>query len=566
MPQNGGFALLDSRGSAGLDRILVRLAAILSFLAGLSFFAAGILSGDPRWIAGMAGPLVVTATALWQLIRHQENLVMLLVVSGVATVVQNRLLDVEALAQASAIVLAFIGIIGAFFVRRHAVLYVIGYATLMFISRLWWSSSTAEPAIRLVIAVVATVSVVFGSTVMIWLRNQLDSIASRHAALFEHAPVPLWEEDFSAVGDWVDELRSDGVEDMDTYLAEHPQDLINIATMITITSVNEAAADLMGVTSRDELLGPLVMASESVAPSMIPQIKAIWNNEDRAFVELEGARSRDGRVIEALLYWSAPRVDGTLDLRRVTVAVVDITTQRETERQLHDLIRSKDEFVATVSHELRTPLTAVVGLAEELRDNRFSEDERRELVALVAEQGLEVSKIVEDLLVAARAEAGTLDVAADHLDLDQEIAAVLRTQGLAAVPVIAPNSVPPVYGDGGRVRQIVRNLITNSQRNGGQRVRVVVVDRGDYIDLEVRDTGDALPERSREAIFEPYYRARQTPGVTASVGLGLTVSRDLARRMGGDLTYDHDGAETIFTLSLRRVTTDEPALPVAGNR
>jgi two-component system, OmpR family, sensor histidine kinase KdpD len=111
--------------------------------------------------------------------------------------------------------------------------------------------------------------------------------------------------------------------------------------------------------------------------------------------------------------------------------------------------------------------------------------------------------------------------------------------------------VPTVYADSGRVRQIVRNLLVNARRYGSAPIRVVVFGNGDEVIVEVRDHGDPIPADEVDRIFERYYRARQTPGVTASVGVGLTVSRELARLMGGDLTYHHDG-ESVFTLSLPR--------------
>jgi signal transduction histidine kinase len=509
----------------------------------------------------------VTAASLWQVFGNREKVVPILILSALVTTVQNKLLDAPEMSQATAIVLAFIGIIGALFVQRHMVVYVTGYAAMILLTRLWWAYDWEDLSLHLITGVVAAVSVIFGSTVMFWLRKQINTMAGRHRNLFEHAPVSLWEEDFSRVGQWLDSLRAEGVTDIDGYLAEHPESLVHAASLVTVTSVNEAAVELMEADRSSELLGGLVAINDAVATALAPQLRAIWNDEDRVVIELDGAETTKGTMMEVLLYWSAPRVGGRLELKRVTVAVVDITKQRDAERQLHDLLRSKDDFVATVSHELRTPLTAVVGLAEELRDHdaRFDAEERRELVGLIADQGLEVSKIVDDLLVAARAEGGTLDVIVEPLDLVELVASVLRSQGMTAtVALHARRDVPPVLGDGGRVRQIVRNLITNSQRYGGSTVRVVVEESGGNVELQVRDDGNALPHALREAIFDPYYRARQTKGVTASVGLGLTVSRDLARRMGGDLHYSHDGQEAILSLTLRATAADHPSLSVSA--
>lgn len=265
-----------------------------------------------------------------------------------------------------------------------------------------------------------------------------------------------------------------------------------------------------------------------------------------------------GRNIEAILVWSAPQNNGAPDLANVTVAIVDITRQREAERELQSLIDSKDQLVATISHEIRTPLTAVVGIAEELRnpDSSIAEEERKELFALVADQSLEVSRIVDDLLVVARSDAGKLAIDPRPLRLADVAPPVVRALD-SGIP-IEVEADADVVADPQRVRQIIRNLITNAQRYGGSDIRVVVREQGLRSVVEVRDNGNALSANGRAEIFEAYGRAEGRPVLVASVGLGLTVSRRLARHMGGDLTYEHDGRETIFTLSL-----SSAPLPVA---
>jgi signal transduction histidine kinase len=290
--------------------------------------------------------------------------------------------------------------------------------------------------------------------------------------------------------------------------------------------------------------------SRGALESFIAQFVGIANDAEKVTTELKGGLTLTGHPIEALIVWSAPRVGGVLDLSNVTVAMVDVTRQREAERRLQDLIRSKDQFVATISHELRTPLTAVVGIAEELRDSNGSIDneERQELLGLVADQGLEVSRIVEDLLIVARSDAGNLIIHNQPVDLGTEATKV--AQAIDPSITVETNGSPLVGADPQRVRQIIRNLITNAQRYGGPAIRVVVGAEGTRGFLEVRDSGEPLSPLGRSEIFEPYTRAEQRPGVTASVGLGLTVSRRLARHMGGDLVYAHDGRETIFLLTL----------------
>ncbi|CAN5835549.1 hypothetical protein BH23ACT5_BH23ACT5_23080 [soil metagenome] len=92
------------------------------------------------------------------------------------------------------------------------------------------------------------------------------------------------------------------------------------------------------------------------------------------------------------------------------------------------------------------------------------------------------------------------------------------------------------------------------ERYGGPNRRIVVAPGESCVALEIRDDGRPLPARDRERIFGPYTRAHDRPGVTVSVGLGLSVSRQLARLMGGDLTYHHNGEEGAFRLTLPAVS------------
>jgi signal transduction histidine kinase len=220
--------------------------------------------------------------------------------------------------------------------------------------------------------------------------------------------------------------------------------------------------------------------------------------------------------------------------------------------ELESLHTAKDEFIASVSHELRTPLSAVLGLAAELRDNlaRFDPDEIQELVTIIADQSQEVSLIVEDLLVSARLDDGNLTVVFDPVELHRQV-----ENALVPFRAMVPGGCEVIgdalaYCDGARVRQILRNLIANAVRHGGDRV-VVRIDSGeDAVTVAVKDNGLGLPPSEWETIFEAYHRTRDVPGLPPSVGLGLTVSRRLARQMAGDLSYRFADGWSRFELVL----------------
>ena len=554
-----------SRVPMNIETSLIRLIAWLSGAAAVAYALIGWYTGEPALVVGALGPGLVSVIAIVFLRVAYDHILTLLIITAVVIFVEDRLLGMEEVAHAAIVPLTIIGITGAFFVpKRFIVPYVGTFAAGVFFSRLHLFGGDAH----YLQATIAAGSVVFGAILLSWISREFERREERHRSLFQHAPVSLWSEDFSGVGAELKALVDRGITDVEEYLASNPEEVRRLAALIQITDVNDATVLLTEAPDRSLLLGNFSMDtfSRGALDSFISQFVAIANDAEKVTTELKGGLTFTGRPIEALIVWSAPRVDGVLDLTNVTVAMVDVTKQRLAERKLQDLIHSKDQFVATISHELRTPLTAVVGIAEELRDANGSidESERRELVGLVAEQGLEVSRIVEDLLIVARSDAGNLIVNTQPVDLGEEVNTATR----AVDPNIAieTNGSPVmVSADPQRVRQIVRNLVTNAQRYGGPTIRVVVEDQGRRGVLHVRDNGAPLSAPSRSEIFDPYTRARQRSGVTASVGLGLTVSRRLARHMGGDLVYDHDGDETSFSLTLpgvvQPVTVPQPQSP-----
>ncbi len=240
-----------------------------------------------------------------------------------------------------------------------------------------------------------------------------------------------------------------------------------------------------------------------------------------------------------------------MDDEQVLAIIRDITDRKRVEEQLQGLIRSKDEFVAAVSHELRTPLTTVVGLASELRDRgeEFSPTEHREFVRLIADQSREMADLVDDLLAAAQADVGLLDVELMFVDLRRQVEEVIAALDDPRVKILGDDAVV-VLADPFRVRQVVRNLVTNAVRYGGDTIEIVIAADGDAGRVQVCDDGVGIPPEEAELIFDPYYRAHDREGQPAALGLGLTIGRMLAWLMNGELTYGYVEERSVFELTL----------------
>jgi PAS domain S-box-containing protein len=238
--------------------------------------------------------------------------------------------------------------------------------------------------------------------------------------------------------------------------------------------------------------------------------------------------------------------------------ITDISDLVEAREHLAGMVKAKDRFVASVSHELRTPLSGVLGFASELRDRsaRFSRAEIVEFAGLIARECAVANNLVEDLLVAARLDNEDLGFDLGPTDLHWQAFAVTsepnfayRTQGK---PIQVEGQPALAWADASRVRQIIRNLVSNAGRYGGERIAIVVGMKlgGGGAFLRVTDDGPGVSASLEGQLFGAYQHGLQESGRTDSVGLGLYISRKLARLMNGDVTYRREGGLTIFELVL----------------
>ena len=230
--------------------------------------------------------------------------------------------------------------------------------------------------------------------------------------------------------------------------------------------------------------------------------------------------------------------------------------QLATTRDLEALLEAKDRFVASVSHELRTPLTAVVGFAGHLHSewDTVSLDEAKSLVEVVYEQARDVSDLIDDLLVVARSEIDALKLEEIPVDLLAEATSV-GLRFLESPSTIEYEGGGIALADPRRVRQIVRNLVTNAFRYGGDRITIRITEQAGFVSLAVCDNGDGVPDDLRELVFQPFLSGHSPRTQPDSIGLGLWVGRSLAQSMGGALELQQDQGDTRFILTLPRFSS-----------
>jgi len=230
---------------------------------------------------------------------------------------------------------------------------------------------------------------------------------------------------------------------------------------------------------------------------------------------------------------------------------------------LQKTIMEKDRFLASVSHELRTPLTSVVGNLEILGGNSFpiSETDRRILIKDARDSALDLERLVEDHLTAARLSAGVLTIKSEVVDLDAVVSRIVDHLNLPARIEVRCGQLGSCMGDSLRIRQIVRNILRNAGGHALSEIEIRTVRKDGRVTLEILNDGPPVSAAILDRLFQPFVGA-SSPGQPESIGLGLAISRDLARRMGGDLFHSHRGTRVCFSLELKAAPlVEEPAGP-----
>jgi len=213
-----------------------------------------------------------------------------------------------------------------------------------------------------------------------------------------------------------------------------------------------------------------------------------------------------------------------------------------------------------VTHDLRTPLTAIKGAAENLLDNIAGNltADQREYVEIVRDHATRLTTTVNELLQAAKLQAGHVELSPEALDVKQVVEEV--TNGLLPLArergiglEVGGNSAP-LTADRSKLRRAIENLVSNAIKFTDDQgcVSVEVTPNANAVEVAIRDTGHGIPQDEVPRLFERFYRgSARKPGT----GLGLSIARNLIRLHGGDITVSSEvGRGSVFRMRL----------PVAG--
>ena len=265
--------------------------------------------------------------------------------------------------------------------------------------------------------------------------------------------------------------------------------------------------------------------------------------------------------LPVIVYYLLPAVGIAAVLWAWRITARGREREREVRRLSEEAHTIKNDFVAMVSHELRTPLTSIAGFADTLVDSwsELPSDEVDEFLSIINRQAIYLGDLVEDVLVIPRLEANRLRLDPelfDFGDLIEDVAQMVFPNGGKKTSLVSLPDGVRVYADRRRVQQIVRNLMENARKYGGDQIMIEGFVMGDQYLVIISDNGPGVPDPEMEKVFENFEQvskgdARESTGI----GLGLPIARRLARAMGGDVWYERrfpTGARFCYSLPLRR--------------
>jgi PAS domain S-box-containing protein len=316
----------------------------------------------------------------------------------------------------------------------------------------------------------------------------------------------------------------------------------------TAIDANDAFLQIVGYSRQDLLSGHVRW------PSMTPP--EYRRADEQAIEELRQAGTcqpyekefirKDGRRIPVLI--GGALLEGSLE--NGIAFVLDLTERKVAEaeragrRVAEAANQAKNAFLANLSHELRTPLNGILGYAQILRRNKTLDERQIEGLNVIQQSGEQLLTLINDMLDFAKIEAGKLELSLTDITLTKFLRIITqiidiraREKGLDFICDVASNLPRGIHADESRLRQVLLNLLANAVKftDRGRvslRVRFSPPTR---LRFEVQDTGIGVSADKLETIFQPFEQVSDLQRRLGGAGLGLAISRQLVRLMGGDI-------------------------------
>jgi PAS domain S-box-containing protein len=398
---------------------------------------------------------------------------------------------------------------------------------------------------------------------------ELRASERKYRNIFQTVGVSIWEEDFSEVKAAIDAFKAQGVTDFHRYLAEHPEFAQRAIALVKVVDVNDAAIELFGARTKDELLA-------SLSRLFLPETEDVFAQELIALAEGRTSfaaettmQSLKGERLNILFTITFPAEPGTMD--SVLVSIVDITERKRSQQALDraqaelahiNRVSTLGELAASIAHEVNQPIAGVVTNADAalrwLAASPPNLEEVREALDGIVTDGKRAGEIlarIRTLVKKAPAQKEPLDINEPILEVIALTRGDAQSNGVTLQTQLQP-ALPPVLGDRVQLQQVVLNFILNAVEATSivdrHRRDVVISTAKDSngVVVAVRDTGVGLDVDSTDHLFQPFYTTKPS-----GMGMGLSICRSIIEAHGGCVRAARNadaGATFQFTLPVQQ--------------
>jgi PAS domain S-box-containing protein len=368
---------------------------------------------------------------------------------------------------------------------------------------------------------------------------------------------------------------------LDQLFEGSPEAIAQLDAEGKVHAINSEFTRLFGYTPQEITGKPIdnYIATDAVYEEAARITEVVLRGET---AELETMRKhKDGHMIDVSLLVTPIRIKdeivGGYGIYR------DITDRKKIEKNLisakeraEESDKLKSAFLSNMSHEIRTPMNAILGFSTLLSDPGISDADRNEFLRIIKERGSDLMRIIDDIIDVAKIESGQIKVEIKeckvnvlmtnlHITLSEVKRKTAKTHIVLNCLPANPDKEFTIMTDGNRLRQVMTNLIENAMKFTDEGFvefgyQMKTLNDEAYIEFFVRDTGIGIPTESQELIFERFRQVDDTnTRKYGGTGLGLTISKNLIKLMGGDIRLESErGKGTTFfvLLPLQAATHD----------
>jgi len=406
------------------------------------------------------------------------------------------------------------------------------------------------------------------------LSKQLQESEQKNLYLFEYSPISIWEEDFSAAKEFIDELKEQGVTDFREHFDSNIDDLNIVTGLIKVMNINQETLKMFGVKTKEEI--PLNIQKYFTEDSL-----AVFQEEILSFI------AGDLIFESSIPIHSLTGEHMILDIKatilpgfeesweKVLISFVDVTKRKEAEAalkkselELRNSNQAKDKFFSIIAHDLKSPMNAILGFSKLLLDDidDFEQSKRLTMLGYIYQSAKNSYSLFENLLTWSRSQVGSIryQPKTERLDTICDESIGLYSQMAKNKNVNLLNQIPKetkVNADINMISTVLRNLISNAIKftpeNGDVLVEIKPNEELDkllLLEITVSDNGVGIPKDRLNTLFK-ISETTTTTGTNneTGTGLGMLICNEFVEKHGGTVWVDstvNRGTTVHFTLPI----------------